>query len=741
MESSESHDLLNSMSVSPSMVLNQNADGVVVLDRDFRYLFWNSAMERITGISAKEVVGQLAFEVFPFLREVGEEQYFRAALEGRSTVGGHRLQVWPCSQAHGRQGKVLGDSAEGWDGEQNASGPIYLEGYYSPLLDVDQKVTGVIGSIRDVTGRVNRISLLESIAASLSSAASPQAVAEIIVAEGMAASGANAGIVMTMTDDRKNLEIVASKGFDEDAVEDWRVIPLSLKIPVSIAVMTGHPVYLRNFEEIKREFPLIADVMEANGFQAWVALPLIVEDTVIGAMGLCFKDPRSFLTEEKEFMNTLAGQCGQAFERTRVFESEKLARAAAEAANIAKSRFLANVSHEVRTPLTAIVGFAELLLMHRERREKHSVYIEGILRNCRSLINIVDDILDLSKIEAGRLRIVQESVSLDGLVSEVMSIGRQLIGKKSVSLLFERTSDVPDEIISDYTRLKQVLLNLVGNAIKFTDAGSVSIEIKMVPPEASQRETESQELEQGGSEPKQEDSANLVEMIGIFVTDSGIGINPDDQRFLFEPFSQAQSTSAAHYGGSGLGLAIGRRLAQALGGDIQLNWSQIGRGSSFVITLPCAMTKDSCVELSQGNPADSLFTGDLKELCPSIDGKKVLVVEDRLDILNLLADVLTRVGANVSMVHNGFEAIEAVHENQFDLIVMDLQMPVMDGYLATENIRASGFTGPILALSAHALESHKKKSLDAGFNAHISKPIHIKTFLELIEEQLTTGRC
>lgn len=368
----------------------------------------------------------------------------------------------------------------------------------------------------------------------------------------------------------------------------------------------------------------------------------------------------------------------------------KAAMDAADAANNAKSEFLANMSHEIRTPLTAIVGFAELLRPQTSEADRLH-HTEIILRNARVLNQLVSDILDLSKIEAGGLVLTPGNVSLAPLVADVRESFEVQAKSKGLAFTVRSGDRLPDEIQTDAARLRQVLVNLLSNALKFTARGGVELAID-----------------------RTRDGRDLT----FTVSDTGIGIDAEQQTRLFQAFSQADASTTRQFGGSGLGLMLARRLARRLGGDLVLTRSAPGQGSTFVLTIPVERPEFPVDELSRG--ALAARGVDAEGL---LRGVSVLLVEDTPDSQLLLTQFLVFGGADVELAVDGEEAVQKACAKSYDLIVMDVQLPRVDGLEATRRLRREKYAGIIVALTAHAMTQDRKSCLEAGCNAYVSKPV------------------
>jgi PAS domain S-box-containing protein len=375
------------------------------------------------------------------------------------------------------------------------------------------------------------------------------------------------------------------------------------------------------------------------------------------------------------------------------------AKEAAEVANSTKSAFLANMSHEIRTPLGAVLGFADLLIDPQVGASEKANYVAVIKRNGELLSNIINDILDLSKVEAGKMQINFGDIDLNEVVNDTKALLELQAKDKAIQLTVDIDDNVPDVIKTDQLRLRQILINIIGNAIKFTSRGTVSVHVKC------------------------ENIGHRKDSLWFIVKDTGIGIRPDQIGKLFAPFSQADVTSKRKYGGTGLGLALSKRLAMLLGGDLVLADSTPNEGSTFIVSIDPGNVQPQFKDSSR-RPA--------VENAESLDGIKILLAEDSPDNQLLTSRFLRLAGAAVEIVSNGKEAIEKLSEKKYDVVLMDLQMPVMDGYEATANLRKSGFKGKILALTAHASNEERDHCLRNGFDGHIKKPIDRNVLIDQV---------
>jgi signal transduction histidine kinase/CheY-like chemotaxis protein len=377
----------------------------------------------------------------------------------------------------------------------------------------------------------------------------------------------------------------------------------------------------------------------------------------------------------------------------------------AEKANEMKSMFLTNMSHEIRTPLGAIIGFLDLLSSHVQNNPEAESYLERLTRNSTQLSSLVDELLDLSKIEANKLDLELHSVDLKTLMNDVVATVGVSGRAKGIVIKVDMAADLPKKIESDSMRLRQVLLNLVGNAVKFTDRGTVSVEVSI------QKSTPHHQLT-------------------FRISDTGIGLTKDQQSKLFTPFTQADGSISRRFGGTGLGLALSQDLAKLLGGSIVLENSEEGVGTTFAFKIPVLLQTSQKLP-----PADR---DSSQQIVPrkEFENKSILIVDDSPDNRVLVEKFLEPTGAKITTAVDGSDAIQKIKESQFDLILMDLQMPVVDGYQAVMRIRKDRNMVPIIALTAHALKEERDRSLAAGFDDYITKPINKLLLVEAIRNSL-----
>ncbi len=381
----------------------------------------------------------------------------------------------------------------------------------------------------------------------------------------------------------------------------------------------------------------------------------------------------------------------------------------ADAASEAKTRFLANMSHEIRTPLGAMIGFTELLVTHNLTDKKKKEYSATIKRNGEQLSRIIDEILDLSRVEAGKIKVDRTEINLVDLLNDVKSMMNLQAEDKGLGFDFAIEAPVPARITTDQLRLRQILTNIIGNGIKFSSKGRVTVNVGF-------------EVSRKGDN-----------ILYARITDSGPGLTTEQIHRLFQPFSQIDNPMSRKFGGTGLGLALSRRFANALGGDVVVSESPPGKGCTFLVTVETGAIDSSKMvsHLDRGIP-EAEIKFEQKGTC--LLGFKVLLVEDSKDNQELVSNFLQIAGAEVDFANNGEEGIEKALAGDHDLVLMDIQMPVLDGYAATRNLRKLKFKKPIIAFTAHAMKEERDRCLSAGCNEHLTKPVNRVELIERVSK-------
>jgi PAS domain S-box-containing protein len=571
----------------------------------------------------------------------------------------------------------------------------------------------------------DRTARLQTVTAALSESLTPQQVVEVIVEQSMAVLKATAALVVLVSKDKTQLEIVKSIGYAEDLVDAWRTFSINTDVPLAEAIRTGEPVWTEKMLDRIARYPHLAPIYKRYGFESWIALPLVVENRSVGGMLLSFKKFRHLNQDDREFILALSRQCAQAIFRAQLYEAERSARAEAERANRVKDEFLAVLSHELRSPLNPILGWAKMLRMQRLQPEKVDQALATIERNAKLQAQLIEDLLDVSRMLRGKLSLNIAPVDLTNVVQGAIETVHLAATAKFIQI---QTTLQPHQqtLLGDTNRLQQVLWNLLSNAIKFTPEGG-RVEVRL---EEVKIRHEELGIENAAGSSSSIPNSQYSSYAQITVADNGKGINPDFLPHVFEYFHQADSSTTRQFGGLGLGLAIARQIVELHGGTIQAESPGEGSGATFTVQLP----------LSQAVETGNTGTNERSTLSPHspLTGLQILVVDDEADMRDLAEFILLQHGAQVMVASSATEAIAVLAQWIPDVLLCDISMPGMDGYALMRQIRArspeAGGRIPAIALTAYAGEYDRRQALAAGFQQHISKPVEPEDLVRAIAQ-------
>ena len=634
------------------------ADAVIATDLESRITFMNPAAERLTGWRKKHALHRLLPDIVQLVNEQSvklESPVEKAILAGEPvSLSDHAILV-------SRDGSH-------WPVDNSAA----------PILDAVGRITGVVLIFHEIADR--RKVEQELAAAELRYRRLFEAAGDgILILDAATAKilDANPGMA----------DLLGDSGEDLLGKELWEI------------------GLFKDAESAKSA----VEGIERRGSMRWDDLPLLRPDgrhIPVELAATAYLEGKRTIVQCK--IRDVAERKNAARDSAKTLE-------AAEAASRAKSEFLANMSHEIRTPMSAILGFAEMLLQ-KGAEECAQIGCARIIRqNAQHLLELINDILDLSKVEAGQMKVERISFDLPTLLFEIVSLARPRAAEKGLGFDVRFDGSIPRLIQSDPERLRQILLNLINNAMKFTESGKIDLRI----------------VDEGAGSP------NIL--LRVDVIDSGIGMSQEQLGRLFRPFSQGDVSIARKFGGTGLGLTISRQLAKLLGGDVTAT-SQPRMGSTFSMRIdggPSAGVETLCGLTEATLPA---------KLDPSVKNEiylrgRILLVEDGADNQRLLRMQLSGAGASVVSAANGQRAVELATTQPFDLILMDMQMPVMDGYSATVELRRRGIKIPIIALTAYAMAEDRDKCIASGCDDYLSKPVDEETLLSAVNRALGNERA
>lgn len=486
-------------------------------------------------------------------------------------------------------------------------------------------------------------------------------------------------------------------------IQETRILRLSSNPPRAVATLADMTHAIRQQQLLRHDRAQLLKTQQAleaanASLQESLALSAANNEKLLAEVHERRQVEADLRRQTTEYIATKARESKHRQHLEQLVRDLTIARYNAESAARTKSEFLANISHEIRTPMTAVLGYIDMLHDPDVAEELRRDAKESIHRNGEHLMEIINDILDISKIEAERMTVESVALSVRDTAESVVEMMRPRAAQQGLTLDMRLVEPLPPTFVCDPVRFRQILVNLVGNAIKFTPQGTVNISVKWLEP------------------------FTVRGRLAFTVADTGIGMPDEVLRELFQPFVQADTRMTRKFGGTGLGLAISQRLARLLGGEIQVT-STLGVGSTFTVEFPCP---GEPAPLTYSLPVSETTAGTAVQPSGSLGGMKILVVDDAADNRKLLCFHLKKAGADYETAENGQEALEKIANaanHPFDVVLMDMQMPVLDGYAATAQLRQRGDQTPVIAVTAHAMAGDREKCLQAGCSDYLTKPI------------------
>lgn len=679
----------------------QIADAIFVADAESKMLVdCNKKAEQMTGYSREKILSMRADQLHP--EEVREET-MNGFLEQATGIPGKYVETMVLTKT-GETIPVLISAGPVTIGEK-----LYLIGVFKDISEQKQAEEE----------RVMSLQRMESLLAlSRMTTSSAEEISAATVEYAIRLTGSKIGYLARVDEEETKLTM---QYWSKSVYASCRIPDKSFVFPLEKLALLGEPLRQRrpvitndyaNSTQNKHDAPEGHVPIERH-----MSVPVFEGEKIVAVAGVGNKS--SDYDERDVTQIQLLIEGWRQILSQKQFESVLAqARDDAEAANRAKSQFLATMSHEIRTPMTAILGYAELLMDPSLNAKDRDNYAITIRRSGEHLLSLINDILDLSKIEAGKMALDIGSCNIVALLADVASIMRPRTEANHLDFVIKYLGKIPKTIQTDGSRLRQTIINLVGNAVKFTEEGGVRIQVAFL---------------------KKEPSCGDQPAIRFQVIDTGIGIQKEILSTLFKPFSQGDASITQRFGGTGLGLAISYHIAQLLGGNLTVN-SEYGTGSTFTLTVPTGNLEGVPMLKRPAEVAGEVTDYRWQPMKKDLHDVRVLLAEDGEDNRRLIKTVLTKAGASIETVENGKLAVQRAEEETFDLILMDMNMPEMDGYTATKLLRDHGYSRPILALTANAMTEDRQRCHQAGCDDYLTKPIDRTLLIETIAKYVKPAR-